>query len=199
MKPGNWIFASALLVLAIVLAMPAAAQNDNAIVQAAKQKASDKKSGHVYTDEDFPGTQASSATGTTDSGNEATGSTTEDTSPDPKSNKADAKTGNKETGGKSADSAKGADDEKLKELEAKLADAKNGEQDLQRKLATLQQKAESTQDEFRKKMYQDMIANQQVSLEQFRETQQSLAAQIEQEKNKNQDKGSDQEKKTAEP
>ncbi len=195
MKAGNWILVSTLALLGIALVLPAAAQNDSAVVQAAKQKASNKKSGHVYTDEDFPEHQtppdASAATEGDDTGSAAR---TEENAADPSSNKADAKPGEKKAD-KSTDSAKAADDAKLKELEAKLADAKKGEQDLQRKLATLQQRADITQDEFRKNMYLDMISNQQVNLQEFRKTQESLTAQIEQEKNKSQDKSADQDKK----
>lgn len=193
MKPGNWIFAGALAVLAVAFSLPASAQSDSAIVQAAKQKASQKKTGHVYTDDDFPQSSAPD-TAAPSQGTDAaaqSGATTTDAAND----KADSKAGQKKTDGKPADAAKAADDQKVKDLEAKLADAKKGEQELQRKLDTLQQKADATQDPFRKNMYQDMISNQQVTLDEFRKSQESLAAQIEQEKNKSKDAAPDQDKK----
>lgn len=196
MKARNWVFAAAFALLGITLVVPAVAQSDSAIVQAAKQKAGDKKSGHVYTNEDFPAAQAPADNTVASQRNDIAGSAAAEVTPDASGNKADAKSGEKKADGKSSDSAKAADDSKLKELEAKLADAKKGEQELQRKLETLQQKADSTQDSFRQNMYQDMISNQQVTLDEFRKTQESLAAQIEQEKNKTKDKTSDQEKKT---
>lgn len=193
MKPGNWIFAGALAVLGIALSLPASAQNDSAIVQAAKQKASQKKTGHVYTDDDFPQSSAPD-TSATSQGTDTTGSAGTTTS-DAATDKADAKPGDKKSDGKPGD-AKAADNQKLKDLEAKLADAKKGEQELQRKLDTLQQKADATQDPFRKSMYQDMISNQQVTLDEFRKSQESLAAQIDQEKSKSKDAAPDQDKKT---
>lgn len=196
MKPGNWIFAGALAVLGIALSLPALAQSDSAIVQAAKQKASQKKSGHVYTDDDFPQSSAQNTTAPSQ-GSDIAGSAAQSgaASSDAANDKADPKAGEKQPDGKSAD-AKAVDNQKLKDLEAKLADAKKGEQELQRKLDTLQQKADATEDPFRKNMYQDMISNQQVTLDEFRKSQESLAAQIEQEKSKSKDAAPDQDKKT---
>lgn len=191
------MFAGTLALLGFALVAPAAAQNDSAIVHAAKQKANEKKSGHVYTNEDFAESPAPD-TAAASQGTGAPGSTSGDalTAPDG-SDKADAKA-DKKADPKSADSAKAADDQKLKDLEAKLADAKKGEQELQRKLETLQEKADSTQDQFRKNMYQDMISNQQVTLSEFRREQESLGAQIAQEKSKTKDQPSDQDQKTNE-
>ena len=184
MKAGNWIFAGVLVLLGNVLVMPAVAQNDSATVRAAKQKASEKKAGHVYTDEDFPGTQAPADTTASSQGNDTSATTAGDAKPDNSGDKSDAKAGEKNTDGKSADSAKAADDEKLKDLQAKLADAKKGEQELQRKLVSLQEKADGEKEEFRRNMYLDMISNQQVTLSEFRREQENLQSQINREKDK---------------
>ncbi|MDT8066685.1 MAG: hypothetical protein ROO76_00825 [Terriglobia bacterium] len=198
MKTRHWILASTLALLAVALAQPAAAQNDSAIVQAAKQKSSEKKSGHVYTNDDFPDSQAPPDNNTASQGDASAMTDQGDgAKADVSGDKTDAKAGDKKADPKSADAAKAADDQKLKDLEGKLSDAKKGEQDLQRKLDTLQQKADSTQDQFRKNMYLDMISNQQITLSEFRREQESLTAQIEQEKNKSKDKTADQEDKAS--
>jgi hypothetical protein len=183
-----------LAVIATMLASPVAAQSDNPVVQATKEKATTKKARRVYTNEDFaesPQANASvaatsaSPADTSGAAKDVDASAKQDQAPDSAKTpeaKADAA---KPENGKADDAkadAKAKQNAKIKELEDKLAQAKKSEQQLRANLADLEQKASVEQSEFRRNMYLDMVSNQQVTLSEFRRTQEELEKQIEQEK-----------------
>jgi len=166
MKTLKWILSACVLTGAAVIVVPASAQNvnDSAIVQAAKktakERASDKKKTRVYTNEDFP--QRHEQPLASPNGTAATGT--------PGANKP----------GDAATSANG--DQKLKDLQKKLAESKGHEQNLRKQLDTLQKKADVETSVDRRNMYLEMISDQQTTLAEYRRTQNDLEKQIEEEK-----------------
>ncbi len=167
MKTFKWILSACLLTSAAVIVVPASAQNanDSAIVQAAKdtakERASDKKkTTRVYTNDDF--SQRHEQPPDSANGTAATGT--------PGANKP-------------GDAAKSVNDnQKLKDLQKKLAESKGHEQDLRRQLDTLQKKADVETSVDRRNMYLEMISDQQTTLAEYRRTQNDLEKQIEEEK-----------------
>jgi hypothetical protein len=178
-------------VLLGLASLPAIAQNDSAVVQAAKQKSSPKKARHVYTNEDYPESpepapsEMSAGTLVSDTKGGAVkdaGAKADSAAP------SDAKDTAKSEDGKPEDAKadpNAKQKSKLEELQAKLAESKHSEEVLRKNLDDLQEKASNEQSEFRRNMYQDMVSNQQVTLSDFRRQQEQLQQQIDAEKSKN--------------
>lgn len=191
MKKGRLI--STLLGFTVLLglaSLPAIAQNDSAVVQAAKQKASTKKARHVYTNEDYPESPgaASSEMSVGTVASDTKGGAVKDAGAKPDgAGTSDAKDTAKSEDGKPDDpkaDPNAKQKSKLDELQAKLAEAKHSEEVLQKNLDDLQEKASNEQSEFRRNMYLDMVSNQQVTLSDYRRQQEQLQQQIDAEKSK---------------
>jgi len=169
--------------LSLLFAMTALAQNDSSLVQASKQKSTDKKAKRVFTNDDYPEkpelSPAPAATGTSVS--DAKGGMPKEVP----AAAADAKPADgKPEEGKSDEKKPVVKEPKQAELEKKLDTSKKEEQDLRQKLAKLQEKADNETDENRRGMYLDIISNQQTTLSEYRHNQEDLQKQIENEKNK---------------
>ncbi len=164
------------------VAQQAAQQSDSPLVQAAKQKSTTKKAKRVYTNEDYPETAEQPATAPADK--PVTAATVAAKPGDAAKAGVPAEKDKAKPADAKGDQAKPAEDPKLADLESKLADAKKGESELQRKLNALQDKANNERDENRRNMYLDMISNQQTTLSEFRRTQENLQRQIEDEKDR---------------
>ena len=191
MKKGRLI--STLLGFTVLLglaSLPAIAQNDSAVVQAAKQKASTKKARHVYTNEDYPESpEAAPSEMSADTVvSDTKGGAVKDAGAKPDgAATSDAKDTAKSEDGKPDDpkaDPNAKQKSKLDELQAKLAEAKHSEEVLQKNLDDLQEKASNEQSEFRRNMYLDMVSNQQVTLSDYRRQQEQLQQQIDAEKSK---------------
>lgn len=171
----------AALTLSLLFAVTALAQSDSSLVQASKQKSTDKKAKRVFTNEDYPEKPELSPA-------PATGSLLSDAkASDPKASPAttaDAKPGDGKPEGKPEEKKAEAKDSKQAELEKKLETSKREEQDLRQKLDKLQEKADNEKDENRRGMYLDIISNQQTTLSEYRHNQEDLQKQIDDEKNK---------------
>ncbi|MGE5111426.1 MAG: hypothetical protein ACM3JB_11250 [Acidobacteriaceae bacterium] len=190
MRNGRLI--STLLGFTVLLglaSLPAVAQNDSAIVQAAKQKASTKKARHVYTNEDYPESPEAAPRDLPAGVSDKKGGALRDAEAKPDSAAtSDANDNTKSEDGKPEDAKadpNAKQKSKLEELQAKLAESKHSEEVLQKNLNDLQEKASNEQSEFRRNMYLDMVSNQQVTLSDFRRQQEQLQQQIDAEKSKN--------------
>jgi hypothetical protein len=175
--------------LGLLVGMTAVAQSDSSLVQASKQKSTDKKAKRVFTNDDYPEKPELSPAPAGPAGaviSDAKGGAAKDGPVAVADGKpADEKTAD----GKPADAK--ADDKKPEvketkqaELERKLDTSKREEQDLRQKLAKLQEKANNETDENRRGMYFDIISNQQTTLSEYRRNQEELQKQIEDEKSK---------------
>lgn len=195
MKNGKILLFSLFMSGSIFFSTSAMAQSDSDLVRAAKEKSA-QKAKHVYTDSDFPqhpeAAPAEAVTGTivsatagaakaSDSGpsGEAKSSDTAGVQGDA-SKPGDAKSDSKPDGKADATSKQNA---KLADLKDKLAQTKRDEEALQQKLDTLDEKAKDEKDEFRKNMYLDMVSNQQLTLSEYRRTEEQLQKQINEGKN----------------
>lgn len=168
------IAAGALLVPGLLLAQ----DSQPSLADVAKQKANTAKAKKVITDEDIPSTStppvpaaASEASGSGASSSATT--PTEDTK-SPTDATAKSESGSK-TGGQTS---------KLAALQKELDDVNHDDALLRKKLAQLQTKIDNATDPFRKRMYEESIETQQVTLSQFLKKRQELEHQIADEKSK---------------
>jgi hypothetical protein len=171
--------------LSLMFATNAAAQSDSSLVQASKQKSTDKKAKRVFTNDDYPEKPELSPAPAA----ATMGATASDAKGDAKKEApatlAEAKPAEgKPEDGKADEKKPEAKETKQAELERKLDTSKKEEQDLRQKLAKLQEKANNETDENRRGMYLDIISNQQTTLSEYRHNQEDLQKQIEDEKNK---------------
>jgi hypothetical protein len=174
--------------LNLLFAVTAFAQSDSSLVQASKQKSTDKKAKRVFTNEDYPEkpelTPASSSNAASLTDAKTLGAKDVPTA------MADAKPADSKPADGKPDESKAEEkkpepkETKQAELEKKLDTSKREEQDLRHKLDTLQEKADNEKDENRRGMYLDIISNQQTTLSEYRRNQEELQKQIENEKNK---------------
>ncbi len=172
----------AALTLGLLVCVTALAQSDSALVQASKQKSTDKKAKRVFTNDDYPEKpELAPAPSTSASLSDTKASGTKDAS----ATAADAKPAEgKSEEGKPEDKKPEAKETKQAELERKLDTSKREEQELRQKLDKLQEKANNETDENRRNMYLDIISNQQTTLSEYRHNQENLQKQIDEEKNK---------------
>ena len=172
----------AALTLSSLFAVTALAQSDSSLVQASKQKSTDKKAKRVFTNDDYPekpelapaSSSAASLSDTKGHGTKEVPATTADAKP----------VDGKPEEGKAEEKKPEPKETKQAELEKKLDTSKREEQDLRQKLDKLQEKADNEKDENRRGMYLDIISNQQTTLSEYRRNQEELQKQIENEKNK---------------
>jgi hypothetical protein len=168
--------------LTLLFGMTALAQSDSSVVQASKQKSTDKKAKRVFTNEDYPEkpelapapSASMSLSDSKVSGTKEVLATTADAKP----------AEGKSEEGKTEEKKPEPKETKQAELEKKLDTSKREEQDLRQKLDKLQEKADNEKDENRRGMYLDIISNQQTTLSEYRRNQEELQKQIENEKNK---------------
>ena len=172
MKNWNKAFFT-VAVLACLVALPVFGQESD-LAQAAKEKASTKKARHVYTNDDYPerpDLAAGPTVGAT--ATVANGATVKPANgAEPK-----AEDGKPAADGKTAPPAD-PNAAKVADLKKQLEEAKKAEQTLRDQLADLDQKASKEPDEFRRRMYNDMVSNQQVTLTEFQKKQAELEKQI---------------------
>jgi hypothetical protein len=166
--------------LSLMFVIPTAAQSDSTVVQASKQKSTDKKAKKIFTNEDYPEKPELSPASIPSTA----GATGRDTKPG-----ADKTVPHVGAEGKPVEVKLDEKQGEVKEtkqalLEKKLDTAKREEQELRQKLAKLQEKADNEADENRRGMYLDIISNQQTTLSEYRRSQEDLQKQIEDEKNK---------------
>jgi hypothetical protein len=171
------------LSLSLLLAVNALAQSDSAVVQASKQKSTDKRAKRVFTNDDYPEKPELSPAPST--AGVVLSDSKRGASKEAPAVTADAKPGeSKPEDGKAEEKKPEVKETKQAELEKKLETSKREEQDLRQKLDKLQEKADNEKDENRRGMYLDIVSNQQTTLSEYRRNQEELQKQIENEKNK---------------
>jgi len=169
------------LAISLAFAVAASAQSESSLVQASKQKSTDKKAKRVFTNDDYPerpdlapATATASASSPAAAGKDA----------DPGKNGVAANPAATPGEAKPDEKKVEVPETKQAELERKLDTSKREEQELRQKLDKLQEKANNETDENRRNMYLDIISNQQTTLSEYRHNQENLQKQIEDEKNK---------------
>jgi len=164
----NWKCYGLLMALTLLGAAPVVAQNDSVLVQATKQKATDKKAKRVFTNEDYPEQTDSVASGST-------------AKPVAKSDPSKAATDAKnDPQTKTETGSKGATEKETKvaQLQRELDLSKKAEQELRDKLDKEAEQARTAPTEFRRNMHYDAISNQQATLAEFKKKQEELEKQI---------------------
>ena len=171
--------------MSMMFATTALAQSESPLVQASKQKSTDKKAKRVFTNEDYPERPELSPTPATAPKGAAVSDVKGGATKEAPSAVAEAKPAEgRPEDGKADEKKPEVKETKQGELEKKLETSKREEQDLRQKLAKLQEKADNEADENRRGMYLDIISNQQTTLSEYRHNQEDLQKQIENEKNK---------------
>ena len=164
----SWKLYGLLIAITLLGAAPVAAQNESALVQATKQKATDKKAKRVFTNDDYPEQPDAAASDSKEkqAGKADASKPTSDSKNDPQQ-KVDA-------------SAKGATEKEAKvaQLQRELDLSKKAEQELRDKLDKEAEQARTASTEFRRNMHYDAISNQQVTLAEFKKKQEELEKQI---------------------